>query len=167
VDCVNYLNITRAYIIHAYRCSRFGNTTVWNLPFAPIEWVHRNLVNCVHMHNFWKLFDVYLLDICKNNFAAASCWSEKLHSRDLSCEVENSFCAISSCCRPQMWKGDKWTVWMTWTLHVHKTYWSLGPPRQFVRRIRADSVKIGCNLSTDIRSSYYVHKVSFIAWPCR
>jgi len=35
---------------------------------------------CVNMHRFLNIFHIFLLNICANNIAATSCWSEKLHS---------------------------------------------------------------------------------------
>jgi len=47
---------------------------------------------------------------------------------------------------------------------VRKTYWSLGPPRQDLRRIRASLAEISCNLSTaTARSPYIADNESFKA----
>jgi len=51
---------------------------------------------------------------------------------------------------------------------VRRIYWSLGPPRQDLRRMRASRAEISFSLSTaNSRSPYIADKASFIAWPAK
>jgi len=47
--------------------------TYYGLVNREVHWNH------CKMHRFWNFFHNFLLNICTNNFAARSCWSEKLH----------------------------------------------------------------------------------------
>jgi len=65
-------------LYHVNWCSRFGDTTVWNiLPLCQSREC-TEIVVCVSIYALIsKMFHICLLNKCANNFAAESCWLEK------------------------------------------------------------------------------------------
>jgi len=77
-----------------------------NSDCASIEGLHWNHCLSVKYTSILKLFPQFsskVLNLCTNNFAAESCWSEILHCRVFSCECEKyNFFAKCSCFWPPL-----------------------------------------------------------------
>ena len=90
-------------------------------------------VKSVIMHRFRKIFHWCLPDICANNFASESFWSEELHPRVLSFESgKTHFFAFFSCFRPPKWEeGVKFGGWFWCRWNAHTNFCNSCPSKSF------------------------------------